>query len=70
MHNTTQPVPARLRAGHHTGARAKACCLLIHAEASLFLSLNEVRHAKPSFTTFRVLAQGFRVGLPRCSGAS
>jgi len=27
------PVPARLRAGHHT--RAEAWCLLIHAEASL-----------------------------------
>ena len=27
--------PARLRAGHYTGARAKAWCLLIHAKASL-----------------------------------
>ena len=31
------PVPSRLRAGHYTGARVKAWCLLIHAEASLSL---------------------------------
>ena len=32
-------VPTRLRAGHYKGARVKAWCLLIHAEASLSLSL-------------------------------
>ena len=38
------PVPARLRTGHATGARAKACCLLIHAEASLSLSPRHHTH--------------------------
>ena len=30
-----RPVSARLRAGHYTGAKAEAWCLLIHADASL-----------------------------------
>jgi hypothetical protein len=34
-----KPVPARLCAGHYTGAKAEARCLLIRAEASLSLSL-------------------------------
>ena len=32
-----RPVPARSRAGHYTGAKAEAWCLLIHADASLSL---------------------------------
>jgi hypothetical protein len=37
-------VPARLRVGHYTGRQAKAGCLLIHAYASLSLSLARPRH--------------------------
>jgi hypothetical protein len=37
MDNTTSN-PLRVRAGHYAGARLKAWCVLIHAEASLSLS--------------------------------
>jgi len=43
-----ETVPARLRAGQYTEARAKAWCLLIHAEASRSLSAINASNIKVS----------------------
>ena len=54
MDNT--PRPRAKRAGLHTGARAKAWCLLIHAEASLSLSRGPGRKPGASLYTRKRLS--------------